>query len=518
MSKHTKKENKTIKKLFTKKHIYWGLISSFLAAYLFLRLLFLQSFPIFTDEAIYVRWAQIAGTDPNWIFISLTDGKQPMFVWLASFFMRFTTDPLLGARLVSVTAGLFSMVGLFFVAKELFQSRRIGFVASFLYILYPFALVYDRMALYDSLVATSIIWALYLEILLVKHVKLHIAILLGIVIGLGLLNKSSSNFALILMPFLLLLFDFKDKKWKDKLIRLALYAVIAAVISQAMYYLLKLSPFFYIIAQKNAVFVYPFKEWLQHPFTYVYPNLVTLTGWLVDYSTIPFLIFVAAAFFFGKKDWREKLLLLAWFIVPFVALATFGKLLYPRYILFMTMPLLVLAAYSFYTILHALSSVRWIKAGVLLVFMLPFFITDLLIITDFVKAPIAESDKNQYIIEWPAGLGVKESVAFLEKESKNKKIYVGTQGTFGLMPYAFEIYLLKNPNIKIQGIWPINDTPPKELVEASKTMPTYVFFYQPCGSCKNIGEAPASWGLKKLYQVERYKKGTYATLYQLPPQ
>jgi 4-amino-4-deoxy-L-arabinose transferase-like glycosyltransferase len=515
MSKNTKKVNKTSKQLLTKKNIYVGLVLSFLAAYLLLRLLNVQTFPIFTDEAIYIRWAQIAGTDPNWFFISLTDGKQPLFVWLASVFMKFTTDPLVGARLVSVVAGLFSMVGLYLVARELFQNRRIGFVAAFLYILYPFALVYDRMALYDSLVAAFIVWALYLEILLIKYLKLQFAILLGIIIGLGLLNKTSSNFALILMPFLLLLFDFKDKQWKKKLVRLGGYAVIAGVISQVMYYSLKLSPFFYIIAQKNAVFVYPFKEWLQHPFTYVYPNLVTLTGWLVDYSTIPFLLFVFASFFIGKKYLREKLLLLAWFIIPFVALATFGKLLYPRYILFMTMPLLVLGAYSFYTILHALSSLRWIKAGVLAVFMVPFFITDLLIITNFVKAPIAESDKNQYYIEWPAGTGVKDSIAILENVSKNQKIYVGTEGTFGLMPYAFEIYLLKNPNVKIQGIWPIKDTPPKELVEASKKMPTYVFFYQPCPGCKNIGEAPASWGLKKIYQVERAKRGTYATLYQL---
>lgn len=521
MPKHIKsiKHKETgIKKFLTKKNIYWGLILSFLATYFITRFLLLDTFPIFTDEAIYVRWAQIAGNDPDWFFISLTDGKQPLFVWLAIVFMKFVSDPLVGARLVSVFAGLLSMIGLYFVANELFKSKKIGFVASFFYLLYPFALVYDRMALYDSLVATFIIWALYLEILLVRRLKWYLAILLGVVIGLGLLNKTSSNFALILMPFLLLLFDFKDKQWKRNVLQLSAYAIIAAVISQAIYLILKLSPFFYIIAQKNAVFVYPFSEWIQHPLAFVYPNLVTLTGWLVDYSTIPFLIFVFAAFFVEKKNLKEKLLLLAWFVVPFVGLATFGKLLYPRYILFMTMPLLVLGAYSFYTILHALSSVRWIKAGVLLVFMLPFVVADLLIITNFAKAPIPLSDKNQYFMQWPAGVGVKESIAILKNESKNKKIYVGTEGTFGLMPYGLEIYLANNPNVTIFGIWPIKDTPPQELVDASKKMPTYVLFYQPCPGCKNIGEAPPTWKVKKIYQVERVEKGSYTTLYQLLPQ
>jgi 4-amino-4-deoxy-L-arabinose transferase-like glycosyltransferase len=507
-----------MKRYFTKKNIYWGLGLGFLASYLFLRLTLIQSFPIFTDEAIYVRWAQIGGNDRDWLFISLTDGKQPLFVWLALLFQKFISDPLLAARLVSVVAGFFSMVGLFFLTNEIFKSKKIGFVASFLYLLYPFALVYDRLALYDSLVATFIIWALYLEVLLVRRLTLRLAITLGVVIGLGLLNKTSSNFALILLPFLLLLFNFKDKEWKKKLLRLALYAVLAAVISQAMYLLLRFSPFFYIIAQKNAVFVYPLNEWIQHPFTFLYPNLVTLSGWLVDYSTVPFLIFVFASFFFSKKFLREKVLLLLWFLIPFVALAMFGRLLYPRYILFMTMPLLVLGAYSFYTVIHGLSSVRWIKAGVFLAFMLPFLIADFFIITNFGKAPIPRSDKNQYYLQWPAGAGVKESIDILKKESKDKKIYVGTQGTFGLMPYAFEIFLHDNPNITIFGIWPIKDTPPKELVEASKKMPTYVFFYQPCPGCKNIGEAPASWGMKKIYQIEKDEKGSYSTLYQLPKQ
>jgi 4-amino-4-deoxy-L-arabinose transferase-like glycosyltransferase len=513
-----KQKNKTsfFENLFRKKNIYWmiGVIS--LAAYLVTRLTNIQAFPIFTDEAIYVRWAQIAGNDPDWFFISLTDGKQPLFIWFAIAFMKFISDPLLAARMVSVLAGLFSMIGLFFLTNELFKNKRMGFVASFLYLVYPFALVYDRLALYDSLVATFIIWALYLEILLVRRLKLSIAITLGIVIGLGLLNKTSANFALILLPFSLLLFDFRDELWKKKLVRWVMYAAITAILAQAMYMLLRISPFFYIIAQKDAVFVYPLNEWIQHPFTFLYPNLTQLGGWLVDYSTVPFLLFVFAALFFNKKDVYSKLLLLAWFIIPFVALAMFGKQLYPRYILFMTMPLLVLGAYSFYTILHGLS-MRWIKTGIFAIFMLPFVITDVLIITNFAKAPIAQSDKNQYFLQWPAGAGVKETIEILKKESKNKKIFVGTQGTFGLMPYALEIYLHDNPNITIFGIWPIDSTPPKELLDASKKMPTYVFFYQPCGGCPNEGEAPATWNLKKIYQFERPETRSYATLYKLQP-
>src|SRR3990172_10040431 len=94
----------------------------FLALLIFLssRLINIMSLPIFTDEAIYTRWSQIAKNDAAWRFISLTDGKQPLFVWIDMVFMRFVSDPLLAGRLVSVFAGLLTVIGLFFLGKEIF--------------------------------------------------------------------------------------------------------------------------------------------------------------------------------------------------------------------------------------------------------------------------------------------------------------------------------------------------------------------------------------------------------------
>ncbi|MCX6792160.1 MAG: hypothetical protein NT149_03940 [Candidatus Gottesmanbacteria bacterium] len=72
------------------------------------RLTNLTKLPIFTDEAIYIRWSQIGSRDPNWRFISLVDGKQPLFTWIMMVFLRFIRDPLVAGRLVSVLAGFFT--------------------------------------------------------------------------------------------------------------------------------------------------------------------------------------------------------------------------------------------------------------------------------------------------------------------------------------------------------------------------------------------------------------------------
>ena len=184
---------------------------SLAAAYFITRFVNLMVVPMFTDEAIYTRWSQIARYDASWRFISLTDGKQPSFIWIDMVAQRFFEDPLLAGRIVSVISGFFGMIGIYFLASEIFKNKRIGFIASALYIIYPFSLVYDKMALYDSLVTTISIWSLYLAILLVRRIRLDIALILGMVLGFGALTKASAFLSIYLMPATLLLFNFKQK-------------------------------------------------------------------------------------------------------------------------------------------------------------------------------------------------------------------------------------------------------------------------------------------------------------------
>ncbi len=499
----------------------WVIFSlGIIVLYFFTRLYNILGLPIFTDEAIYVRWAQIASNDAAWRFISLTDGKQPMFIWIGMILIKLIHDPLLAGRVVSVIAGFVSMVGLFFLTSEIFKNRKIGVLSSFLYALYPFSLVYDRMALYDSLVAMFIIWSLFFEVLLVRYMRLDLALILGMIIGGGMLTKTNANFAFILLPFLLLFIDYKQKEWKQKVGKLFVFSLAALFIANAMYAILRLSPFFHIIEAKNYVFIYPLSEWLMHPFDNVFHNLLVLFEWLVTYATFPFLLVVLSSFFVGpakhgeKKYFKEKILLFVWFIVPLVASALFFRQFYPRFILFMTMPLLVLGAYGFYYALLAVKKI-WLQALVFIVFLLMFVINDFFIITDFAKASVPRSDLGQFVTGWPAGQGVRETIAFLEEKSKEQKIYVGTEGTFGLMPYALEMYLLKNPNITVKGFWPMGDTPPQEAIAASKLMPTYFVFYQDCTACPAKGLAPKAWEATPVLQIKKLEPGSYYTLYQL---
>lgn len=491
--------------------------SGAIALYFLTRLYHILSLPIFTDEAIYTRWSQIASLDANWRFISLTDGKQPLFVWLSMIIIRFVQDPLLAGRLVSVGAGLITLIGLFLIGETLFRSKKIGFIASFLYILSPFALVYDKLSLYDSLVGALSIWSLYFEILLIRKKRLDIALILGMVLGLGVLTKSSGFFSIYLLPVSLLLFNWRGSNKASKFIKWVGLAVVAAVFAYVYYSLLRLSPFFHIINEKNATFVIPFSEWIRDPFFNFTSNMRGLLDWLMRYLTIPVVLLAALSFLIGKKSYIcEKIFLFSWFFLPFTALGIFGRTLYPRFIFFMILPLLVLGAYSLHFIMEKARS-QLLKIAIVLVFISSMMWADFFIFTDFAHAPIPRSDLEQLIRGWPAGGGIRESVAFFTEQSRNQKIFVGTEGTFGLMPYSYEIYLKDNKNIKIVGYWPIKDAIPQELLESAKKMPTYVVFYQPCAQCKALGGAPASWPLRQVLTVRKGIGESSLSVYQVIP-
>lgn len=512
-------------------------------AYFLTRLINLTLIPIFTDEAIYLRWAQIAWHDSAWRFISLVDGKQPLLIWLAIPFMKMISDPLLAGRLVSVFAGFGTMIGLFLVTHELFRNRKTAFLAAIFYLLSPFGLFYDRLALYDSLVVTLCVFSLFFEIRLAKNPRLDTALLLGMVMGLGLLNKSSAFFSIYLLPFSLILFSWKptpsvivsperlpreklrdnQRAWQPRLsmnlpifIKWLLLVSLSVLLALIYYNILRLSPLFHMVNIKNQLFVMPLGEFIKSPFVSLHGNLNALIDWFTSYLTLPIVLTLIIALIYGlKKHLRETSLIFLWFLIPFLALASFGRVLYPRFILFMVVPLFIILANFLSYVVEKLRNkkyppaMRFAPYGIcFLLFAFPVYFILCLLISPL-NAPLPLADRGQFVNDWPAGYGVKESIAFFKQEMQKEKIFVATEGTFGLMPYSFELYLVDNPKIQIKAYWPVNEFP-KEVTQIAKTMPTYFVFNEKQDIQNN-------WPIKL---VAKYRKGNgekFMRLYKVIP-
>jgi hypothetical protein len=523
--------------------------------FLVIRFTNLTIIPIFTDEAIYIRWSEIAwkpnlerlGEARTSIFIPLSDGKQPLYMWLAGIPMQFTTDHLWAGRLPAIFAGLFAMIGLWLVTYELFKRKKIAYIASAVYMVLPFTLLYDRMMLADSMLAMWGIWSLYLSIILVKTRSLKVGIALGVVYGLGLLTKSPALFYILLTPLTLVFFNNITRdgqlqtqnmqfwKWKktewSQLLRLTYLWGIAIVIGQMFQGILRISNMYHMIGRKNLEFVLTTQEFLEKPFSLFYGNLIGTSNWFYQYLGTALILCIAVALVIAliKRDIRIALLTLL-VIIPWFGSISMAKVLYPRYLLFFTPPLLIIIAYGIHAITDLLNinTVRYLKnykhrlllqAIVILAIFSTSLVTSYYILFNPPAAKLALQDREQYIVGWPSGYGVDQITEFLMKEYKEKgKLAVGTEGTFGLMPFALQIKFYdeiynqpgSNEKLFIDGYWPF-DRVPQKIVELAAGRPTYFVVYQ------TEKDPPPEFPLELVMKIEKPGGQASMRLYKVTP-
>lgn len=479
--------------------------------YFLSRLINFSKFPIFTDEAIYSYWAQIALHDPMNRYISLEDGKQPLFIWIAAISQNFIQDPLVATRLVSVLAGFGSMIGIYFLAKTLLD-KKIAILSSLLYVILPFTLLYDRLALFDSLLTMLVIYATLFIVMLAKSPKLDLGLLSGFSFGLGMITKSSAAFFLYLMPLSLMFFDFKSKDLPKRLMHWVAYLAVTFVMTQIIYNALRLSPLFYMISRKNMEFIRPIGEVIKNPFMHFTSNIHALVTWLISYmSPALFLLFLLGLFLAYFKKNISLIYLSILIFVPFTAEALFNQILYPRFILFY-FPFIIIITSS--AVLWLLENFKKFELQLKFVFALILLIplmTSFKLLTNPAYAKIADSDSLQYLNGWPAGFGVFEVRDFLKNQPHDKDIYVGTEGTFGLLPFALNIYFYGNQKIHIIGFWPVDSKAlPKQILELSKTNKTYFIFNE---NQKEISNS----NLKLIAKYQKGKESSYLRLFEVTP-
>jgi len=211
-----------------------------------------------------------------------------------------------------------------------------------------------------------------------------------------------------------------------------------------------------------------------------------------------------------RKKTRQLIFLFIFSFTPFMASAALGKVIFPRYLLFITPPLLIMAAAATER-LTSYVNVRSLQLIFIFSLLLPSIYTDFKIITDPINAPIIESDRNQYVDGFPAGWGIDEVIGYLKAEAANQQIFLGTQGTFGLMPYSFELYLWDNKNIQIRGYWPVSKVP-DEVLRIATEKPTYFIYYESLEA-----EIPVQNNLELIKKFKKGKSDRYMYFFKVLP-
>ena len=472
--------------------------------YFGLRLPNLTSQPIFADEAIYIRWAQVMKSEPTLRFLPLSDGKTPLFMWVMIPFFKFFHDPLFAGRFLSVIAGFFSLFGIYLLSKKIFNWK-VGLWASLFYVITPYTVFFDRMALVDSMVSAFTIWIIYFSIWLAQKVRLDLAMILGFILGGAWLTKTPAFLNLLLLPISVLAFK-KGKGGTNSLLKLFLFWGVAIFIALFMYNSLRLGPNFHLLSSRNADYLFSPLELVGRPLDPFIPHFNDMSDWFPKLLTWPILIAGLIGIILVIKERNKKgLIVLLWGLIPLLLEMTFLRTFTARYLLSSIPLFLILAGFGIEKIAKKIPSIILI----VLVLFSPL-IFDYQLLTNSPPQSLPKEERIGYFEDWTAGYGFKEIGSFLLEESKKEKIVIGTEGFFGTLPDGIQIYLDK-ANVAIVGS---TATISAQIKTAAKTNKTYFI-----GNKKNLEGKVKDIIIIKEYPKAKSANGSFdsTVLYQVLP-
>jgi len=323
-----------------------ALTLSIMALCLLLRTLRLGALPLFFDEGVDTRAAQVVGAVPGpaSLLTSLQYGAPPLYSWLAAPLTRLLPDPLLAARLTSALIGTATALAVWTIAREISSSRAEGPLAAILYALCPFTLFYNRMALLDGLLAACGAGALYFALRLARDARGRDAIALGLCLGAAMLTKIFAV-DMLLLPLLAVVAARPAQRRAVR--RLAL---VAAALGLAPLAALLLTP------QGGGLLS------ATHAHAHAAGSVAATVGqqlatwgsalWL--YLTPPVLLLALLGLWSIRRQ-RAALVIGPWALLgglPPVLVP--GAFLAPRYFLYSAVPILVLAAYGLVALVAAI--------------------------------------------------------------------------------------------------------------------------------------------------------------------
>lgn len=439
----------------------WTLLSliSILAVGFTVRIINLTILPVFVDEAIYVRWSQVMATEPTLRFLPLSDGKQPLYMWVLMFLIKFFENPLYAGRLISVFTGMGSLIGIFTLSYLLFKSKKVSILASLIYSLSPFAVFFDRMALVDSMLSMFGIWTGVFGVLTAKYKRLDLAMVTGFMLGFVALTKSPAIFIALLLPSFWILSNLSSI-W---------VLFITYFIAFGMYNILRLGPNFDLLSSRTADYVLPISHFWTNTFDPLIPHLKDFIVWMSSIGPLAIIPLILLGIYAGlSKYLKETIILVLWVAVPVIVQAELGVTFTARYVYFAIPYLFILVS------LVLLTQIRWLKMvayGLIVLFVIQSGIFSYHLLTNPEKANLSRGERSGYLEEWTAGQGIKEISEYLfNEESKNsgKQIVVGTEGYFGTLPDGLQIYVNSKPNIVVIGVGVIITEIPSSLKNAVK--------------------------------------------------
>lgn len=410
-------------------------IGLFLALYFVTRVMSLSALPIFLDEAVHLQWAERL-FDEGRILRPVGSGR---LLAVAAYGLALPFDDRLGAaRLIASFAGGATLVLTMLLAHRLFGTRASA-VAGALYVLSPFALVYDRLALSDGFLSACVTALMLATARLVQDPdarppRLAVALLMALAI----VSKVSAPLFFLGVPLGVLALA-SDRRT----------ALRAATVAGALG-LLCASPMLWFFAANSGEVASSHLVNPEAAGSTVAATLLDMREWARSYFSVPVLLAATAALFVlrdGRALWLGGSVAL-----PFALFALFSQPWSARYVLPTLPPLLLLIAGGVEALASRLKprGAAIAACGLTALTALSFLPFDKALLLDPARAPYPPDDRRQLVTGWPSGYGVREIADRLKREAEGGALvaYVDVGGTRTLST-SLAVLLGRHPKIRL---------------------------------------------------------------------
>jgi hypothetical protein len=466
-------------KIMSKTIILAGLFFAYFAS----RLYGLTLLPLFLDEGTCIQRAMDVWKGE--FLKPLIYGKL-LQVWLLAFVVPWATDLLWASRFITVLSGSVTMWACYAIGRRLYD-RRAGLFSAGLYIASPFTLFYDRLALADGLLSTFAALTLLASIALMQTPRRAYAWVLGISMALGILVKIP-GVLILMIPILVHIFFPRTGKtplWKHFSIAYGIVLVLCMV--PASLFLKTTGEF-----QAKAFILSNPQEFLIH----VQQNSQLVYEWLSFYWTKPVVILGMLGFIIALIERRhESIILFLLSLLPIAIYIVISRWWFPRYILFATIPFLVLSGWSLLKIINVLETrvasrlgklqvprVRIIGGILLFVIVIsPAWPVNYRLWTNPALTPLPKIERFQYIESWPSGYGVAEAAGYFYHEASEHPegiIVVRHEMSDASYP-GLAVYLKREHRVKLHDLNLNKQSAFTELATLTHCSPTFVVLTKP---------------------------------------
>ncbi|MET0645945.1 MAG: glycosyltransferase family 39 protein [Pyrinomonadaceae bacterium] len=420
-------------------------------AYLAGRLYATAHIPIFIDEAIHVDWARATAEsypapDPGF------DGK-----WLSIKLFALATavdapfDELVAARLLVVALGLCTALAIYLLGRDLFSSRA-GALGVALYVVSPFSLIYNSLAMTDGIQLAFGSWATLLAARLARTQHRGYALMLPLALAAAVLAKFSGLVLTGLPVAAVLLLAPRGRRGAAAL--RALPALLTPLALLALFYSRGMLNIFKIKAAGNPI---PLGE-------QVWANLFTASEWMWGLLTPPvaLLALAAALWLLAFERSRAGLFVLAVLGLAVLPYVVISQVWYPRYLLAAVVPV-SLAVGRLLDGVAALAGRRWSGRRATEAVVLSLLLAGVLswpalrsgaVLFALPAAGIPAAERFQFVEGWPSGYGVRELAAFIREQSAATPggIVVARTNWADHPLQSLNIYLTPSPSLSLYTI------------------------------------------------------------------